>query len=191
MGRRAAEHRGIGVCIHGLPHLVRRHSFKLYCSIEQYLFCWCSVRLCPSVWLSNYSGSFFNSPKEDLLSRIYGASLCWYIFYYLEFVPPELSQLSRSDQFSYTSINLSRPIGNVLTNYQTSAFFSSFILSSFTGQLELQIFVLPFAAGSTSINFKIYSGNSHSNVYPKICFTFLIIDVSTFSYQVSTYVATY
>lgn len=190
MGRIATEHRNNCLCIHGVQYLIWRFGFEFHSGTQQSNFCWGSVRLYSSAWISYNSGTFFDHLEKDLF-RIYRASLCWYLFYDLEFVPLELSQLVRSTQFSYTSINLSRPIGSILTNYQTSAFFSSFILASFTGQLELQIFVLPYAAGSTTINFKLYSGNSHSNVYPKICFTFIIIDVSTFSYQVSTYVATY
>lgn len=105
----------------------------------------------------------------------------------LEFVSPEFSRSSRVNDISSNVVTLKKSFTNDVANYQISAFVSAFYLTSVSDALELRIDTTPIYLGSSTHEIVFTSAASHRNIYRKIWYTYLVIDLYSFSEGVGSY----
>lgn len=105
----------------------------------------------------------------------------------LEFVSPEFSRSSRAYDTSSSVVTLKKSFAKDVANYQISAFFSAFYLNYIDDALELKIVPSPISLGSSSHEIVFTSAAYSRNIYRKIWYTYLVIDLYSFSEAVGSY----
>lgn len=100
---------------------------------------------------------------------------------------PEFSRSSRASNISSNTVTLKKSFTNDVANYQVSAFVSAFYLTSTNDALELRIDPSPISLGSSSHEIVFTSAAALRNIYRKIWYTYLVIDLSSFSEAVASY----
>jgi hypothetical protein len=100
--------------------------------------------------------------------------------------PTILNSAGRNSDFEYVTVNISTQIANSTSNYIQAFFLSSFHLNSIGGKIELWVKEpLGLSVGSSTQKIEINSHTSWQNIYSRICFTYILINLFNFNYQLS------
>jgi hypothetical protein len=81
------------------------------------------------------------------------------------------------------TVNLQTQIANSTSNYIREVFISSFHLTSISDIIELSIYPLGLSLGINTQTIELYSYHLNQNVYSRICFTYILINLLSFNYQ--------
>jgi hypothetical protein len=110
------------------------------------------------------------------------------------FNPIILNQAVRTVDNETATVSLLTTFRSDLTSYQYETFISSFILTSVSSvnkHIDLRVTPQPILAGQNVQTIELYSGPTEGNIFTKIAFTYILVDLASYNNRTSYYHSTF